>query len=141
MRTLSAIFILLLSLFSLLVSCKKEKEYETVAKEFMEAKYRGDLTKAQQLAVPEASEIFNFMKVIYEQNPTLKTINEDASCYIVNSELSSNNQKATVTIEENNIYAGNLLNRTSTQKTKIETQETVLNLEKRGEKWFVVINQ
>lgn len=122
-----------------LISCNKESDYELIAQEYLEAGYAGNLDKAKSLCVPEAAEMFEFMKTIHAQNPALKTINQAASCEIINAELSEDKKSAQVTVEESNIYAGNIFSQTP--PTLVETQATVVNLEKRGNKWLVVVSQ
>lgn len=132
--------ILFLSICAIcLLSCSTEAEYEIIAKEYIEAGYAGNLDKAKSLSVPEAAAYFDFMKTVYEQNPQLVALNKNAKCVVVKSELSENKNKVQVTIEENNIYTGNIFSLTPPKL--VEAQETVINLEKRGNKWLVIITQ
>lgn len=120
-------------------ACTPEAEYEVIAKEYLEAGYAGNLDKAKSLSIPEAAAYFDFMKTIYEQSPQMLALNKAASCHVVKSELSEDKKKAQVVVEENNIYSGNLFSQSAPKL--VETQETVINLEKRAGKWLVVINQ
>jgi hypothetical protein len=120
----------------LLLSCNKPKEYEAVAKEYMEANYAGDVDKAKNLCVPEAAPLFEYRKLTYSQNPQLRGLNNKATCQISKSEL-VNSKTALVTLEENNVYLDNLSN--ENEPKLVETQETVINLVNRNNKWLVLI--
>lgn len=120
----------------LLLSCSKPKEYEVVAKEYMEANYAGNIDKAKALCVPEAAPLFEYKKLTYSQNPQFKELNNEATCQIRKSEL-VDNKTASVTLEENNVYLDNTLD--SGEPKQVETQETVINLVNRNNKWLVQI--
>lgn len=127
---------MLFSLLLLLLSCSKPKEYEAVAKEYMEANYVGNVDKAKTLCVPEAAPLFEYRKLTYSQNPQLRDLNNKATCQISKSEL-VNSKTALVTLEENNVYLDNLSN--ENEPKLVETQETVINLVNRNNKWLVLI--
>jgi hypothetical protein len=120
----------------LLLSCSKPKEYEVVAKEYMEANYAGNVDKAKALCVPEAALLFDYKKLTYSQNPQFKELNNDATCQVRKSEL-VNSKTALVTLEENNVYLDNLSD--ESEPRLVETQETVINVVNRNNKWLVLI--
>jgi len=120
----------------LLFSCSKPKEYEAVAKEYMEANYAGNVDKAKTLCVPEAAPLFEYKKLTYSQNPQFKELNSDATCQVRKSEL-VDSKTALVTLEENNVYLDNMSD--AGEPRQVETQETVINVVNRNNKWLVLI--
>lgn len=133
------LYSVILFLTGLVVSCESSTDYERVAMDYLKAGYVGNIEQARKLAVPEASIIFDFTKMMYAQSPQLLKINKDASCEVIHSEVNEKNGTAQVTLEESNVYAYNIYK--PEKPALIETQETIINLVKRDNKWLVLVKQ
>jgi hypothetical protein len=133
------LYSVILFLAGLAVSCENAPDYERVAADYLKAGYVGNIEQARKLAVPEASIIFDFTKMMYAQRPQLLKINKDASCEVIHSEVNEKDGTAQVTLEESNVYAYNIYK--PEKPALIETQETIINLVKRNNKWFVLVKQ